>query len=384
MFDVTVSVWNENWSRPLIAGFSREGCSVRALGTGRRRPDCDQYEICWSSTIATRMMQRFPRWRRVFVRQAMGGFDRFAARNIGDTRCFWCWYGTHIRAIRAAKKRGVPVVLESGSTHIRNFIRVMADETSLRWPAHSAYLESRLPEISSGLQNMSEEVELADFISVPSAQAAESYVREGVSRERIFINNFGVDADFWRPAAERRGVAGKDRPFVFVYAAHVMLRKGIGYLAEAWRKLAPPKGVELWIVGLMAEDAAPIAFPEDVKVLGALSHEQLRDVYARCDIYLLPSLEEGLARSVLEAMAAGLPVIVTPETGAADIMVDGEDGWMVPAADASALCETMGRALSNSAGLSHMGDSARRRVQPCTWEAYGRRAAGFLRDSVLR
>jgi glycosyltransferase involved in cell wall biosynthesis len=77
-------------------------------------------------------------------------------------------------------------------------------------------------------------------------------------------------------------------------------------------------------------------------------------------------------------MAAGLPVLVTFETGVTEYMADGEDGWVVPSADADALAHALEQAINRRERLPELGRNARRRVLPLSWEAYGARAASVL------
>lgn len=88
-----------------------------------------------------------------------------------------------------------------------------------------------------------------------------------------------------------------------------------------------------------------------------------------------------MARSCLEAMASGLPMIITKETGLADVMVEDADGWFVPAADSTALANRLRLAATVDRNkLYRMGQSAQQRASTMTWNAYGDRAATFLEN----
>ena len=91
--------------------------------------------------------------------------------------------------------------------------------------------------------------------------------------------------------------------------------------------------------------------------------------------YLLPSWEEGFPLVLLQAMACGLPVVATEETGAGDIITSGVDGELVPAGDVLALREALDRLVSNPELAAAMGSAARERVSNgFDWKSYGGRA----------
>jgi glycosyltransferase involved in cell wall biosynthesis len=373
MHDVIVSVWNRFHSFPLIRGLTDAGLSVQGLGTTRRRPPCKHYRCCWSSAFLTQASYHFPAFRNLLTSAALHRYEMFAAKHAGETRCFWGWNNHHLAALHTAKSRGIPVVVETGSTHALWQQQAVAAEYRRYGLDFSSYYDSRVAARSV------EEYEIADRICVPSHFVASTFREKGVPSEKLAVNPFGTDIAFWREAIDsNEKPAG---PLVFIYVAQIMLRKGIAYLLEASRQLKRTDH-ELWLVGGVDPDSESLLqnLPDHIKLLGRKNHFEIRDLYRRAHVYILPSLEEGMARSVLEAMAAGLPVIVTRETGITDIMVDREDGSVVPSRDADALRVAMEEALADPGMIRQRGRSASQRVAVYTWEAYGQRAAKFFRD----
>jgi glycosyltransferase involved in cell wall biosynthesis len=376
MHDVTVSVWNRFHSFPLIDGLTSAGFHVLGLGTTRRRPHSAEYHCCWTSALLTQACSQFHAFREPLLEAALDQYEKFATKHALDAHCFWGWSNHHRTALEKAKMAGIPVILETGSTHARWAERVLTSEYLNRNDRNYHVITPKR------MANMLAEYELADAICVPSSFVARTFVQEGVPAEKVHVNPFGVDVDFWRRAVSPEN-SKQSRPFIFVYCGQIMKRKGFHYLLQAWRKAALASS-ELWLVGkpetacqhLMSE------LPPGVKHLGRKSHEELHELYAAANVYVLPSIEEGLARSILEAMAAGLPVIVTEATGATDIMVDDEDGWVVPAGDTTSLTTAMRQAAKDPESTKRRGISAASRVQPFTWDAYGRRAAAFLKSFI--
>jgi glycosyltransferase involved in cell wall biosynthesis len=99
--------------------------------------------------------------------------------------------------------------------------------------------------------------------------------------------------------------------------------------------------------------------------LGFVPREEMPDVYGRADIFVLPSFNEGMSVALLEAMASGLPVIVTP-TGGTDELLDG-NGLLVPWADVAALADAFGNLLASSALRAALGQKSRELALKRTW-----------------
>lgn len=372
MHDVTVSVWNRFHSFPLIAGLTACGHDVLALGTTRRRPVCARSQICWSAALATQASFRMRGWRDGLIEYALDAYESYAARHALEARSLWAWSNHHLAAFERAKAAGRPVILETGSTHAR-------------WASRRLEAEYRKDGVSARpviaparLQKMIAEYAIADAICVPSRFVASTFVEEGVPAEKLHVNPYGADLAFWSQQAQRPDRARRG-PCVFVYCGQIMLRKGIRYLFQAWGRRRHTDA-ELWLIGHPepACEGLMSDLPAGIRWLGEKNHREIRDIYRQCDACVLPSLEEGLARSTLEAMAAGLPLIVTAETGVTDIMVAGEDGWVVPHSDADALAAALDAVADDREAAAARGRSAAARVEPFTWEAYGRRAGEFL------
>lgn len=366
--DLTVSVWNRFHSFPLISGLTRGGFSVRALGTTRRTPECARYECCWSAALATQAGFRMPTLRIRLLEFALARYEAFAARRVFDTGCFWGWSGHHLAAFRRCKEAGIPVILETGSTHADHAEEVNRGE----FLARGLHVTDVTP--AHRIEKMRAEYAIADWICVPSQFVAKTFLERGVPSERIRVTPYGADIAFWS-GAERNRIHG---PTCIVYTGAIMLRKGFWYLIEAWRRSAL-KDAELLLIGPVSPECEPMMreLPSGVRYLGYMGHGELRDLYAHADAYVLPSLEEGMARSILEAMAAGLPVIVTEETGITDIMRADEDGWVVPSRNVEALAQAFREVAASREGACARGRSARERVRPFTWERYGDEAAAF-------
>lgn len=160
-------------------------------------------------------------------------------------------------------------------------------------------------------------------------------------------------------------------PVLFTCVASIAWRKGQDILLEAMRGLVLQQpDVHLCIVGDAGDDAAR-AYEAGLRAFTAAHQlpvsfigwtDQVMDVLAASDVYVLPSRNEGMSRSILEAMAAGLPVVSTDIGGASEQIAEGVTGYVVPGEDAAAMAAVMGRLAADPELRGRMGGGALERV----------------------
>jgi glycosyltransferase involved in cell wall biosynthesis len=127
--------------------------------------------------------------------------------------------------------------------------------------------------------------------------------------------------------------------------------------------------------------AADLGLSGQVHFLG--SRVDVPDLLQAMDTFVLPSYSEGLSLSLLEAMAAGLPVIATAVGGNPELVMDGVTGLLIPAKDAEALAAALERVLADPAWAKEMGEKARRQVaENYSVERLGREINGIYEELV--
>ena len=189
----------------------------------------------------------------------------------------------------------------------------------------------------------------------------------GVAADRrCFIPN-GVDVERFRPAsdlerAELRARLGVGDRRLAIYAGRLVPEKRVEDLLAAWERvrLALPCS-ELAVLGTGACEAElRRAAPAGVRFVGDVP--DVAPYLRAADAFVLPSSAEGLSNALLEAMAAGLPVVATAVGGTVDLIEPGESGWLVPPGDRIALADAIGSVLRDAGLRERLGESARRRV----------------------
>lgn len=181
----------------------------------------------------------------------------------------------------------------------------------------------------------------------------------------IKIVPYGVDASLYK--CRELAPHGK---FTVAFIGALTQRKGAIYLLRAIRRLAPH-------VRLVIYTRAPIdpVFRHefsglDVEVKAGLSNAQLAEDITRADVMVLPSIAEGFGLAISEAMACGVPVICTHNTGGADFITHGHDGFVIPIRDVEALTELLAAGMVDRGRFFDIGQQARKVAETLTWSRY--------------
>jgi len=290
-------------------------------------------------------------------------FDRVVAKRLRPgADIFVGWSSQCRRSLRRAKQLGMITVVERGSTHIEWQRDILAEEAQLTG------VESNGPEASTVAAELAEYA-AADYIAVPTQFTVESFVQRGVPREKLLVNPYGVDLQRFSPAADRPASADRIR---VLHCGQVSVRKGAHYLADAVQRVA---GAELRLVGAVHPSVVPLVRKPRVTLCGPVAGSEMSRQYAEADVFCLLSIEEGMAMVLAQAMASGLPVVATANTGAGELITDGVEGFLVPARDPAAAAEKIQWLMQNPAERQAMGRRARERVcRGYSWSDYGDRA----------
>jgi glycosyltransferase involved in cell wall biosynthesis len=263
----------------------------------------------------------------------------------------------------AQKARGGRCIQRQVSAHFSSFIAMMRRECERFPELVTNYHRLILRAAERHKQRRAVEQELADLIVANSEYVRTTFVEYGIPASKVVAVPTGCPpAD---PTGARSGRG--DGPLRFIYAGRLSLRKGFHYLMRAWRLAAFGSRAELWIAGAPELDLAKeIAAQPNMRYFGPLSSQDLTDVYRQVDVMILPTLSEGLSHAVLEALSFAMPVITTAASGAGTLVTNGENGFIVPEADAEALAAAMASAVARQGELARMGQLSKARAQSWT------------------
>lgn len=285
----------------------------------------------------------------------------------------WGFNSAALELFEAAKAAGATCVLEQTILPRRLESSLLAVEAD-KWPGWQPGFS--VP-ANGGLLAEREEREwqLADWIVAGSDFVRDGLIACGVAPGKIRTIPYGVDVSRFPPPDVREHRRG---PLQVLFVGEVGLRKGGPGLLEALRRLGPDK-VQARFAGLVALDPEKLAPYRDVATfLGPVPRSDMAHAYRRADVYALPSIVEGSATSTYEALLSGLPLVVTPNTGA--IICGGDAGQLVPAGDVDAIAEALERYCEDRALWARHREGAIVMREEASAERYGRDLTQFIRD----
>jgi glycosyltransferase involved in cell wall biosynthesis len=297
-----------------------------------------------------------------------------AARRASGFGCIVAYEGFALPAFEASRQRGDALrVLNYPVAHHRHRRRVR-DEEIEREPAFAATWPGFDDWPHGHEERLDAEIASAHSILVGSEYVADTFAQQGVERERIAVVPYGVDLGVFTPAA---GPRARDGRFRIIYSGQLTQRKGLSYLLRGYARFRRPDS-DLTLVGMPVGDpGALVPYGDLFEHVPHQPRSALAQRYRDSDVFVLPTLIEGMPLVVVEAMACGLPVIVTAN-GPAGIVRDGIDGFIVPERDEEAVADRLERLHRDPELRQAMGASAAARAREFSWQAYADRALAHL------
>jgi glycosyltransferase involved in cell wall biosynthesis len=291
-------------------------------------------------------------------------FDGKVAARLGSLHpdVVYAYEGGARATFREAKRLGIKTIYELPSSHWYWEHRFLSEEAE-RNPAFAGLLP-KLQDSPGHMRWKDEELRLADTVFVAS-QHVRHTLSGVVPDKKIRVVSYGA------PPIRPRGPMPYDvrRPLRVLFVGALIQRKGISYLLDAVDSLGTE--VELTIVGrrfrpnLRVDEALT-----RVRWFETLSHGQVLDLMMESDVLVLPSLCEAFGLVVTEALACGLPVVVTPNVGAADLVSDGREGFIVPICSSEAIAGRLDTLHRDRELLAALSRNAQATAAEKSWESY--------------
>jgi glycosyltransferase involved in cell wall biosynthesis len=328
----------------------------------------DKYRRCWPFHLAMKPFYHgapqiwtermfyafFPVWRAWLRRQP-----------VPDCNVVQAIVGYGTEPFDRAEKTGALKVVDCPNSHPTSYYGYWQRECDLWCPGEKVPIPQWM------FARMNRELERADLILCPSVFVRDSMMANGIRAEKCFVNPFGADVGIFK---QRETVPATPK---FVAVGTICLRKGHQYLFRAFelvKKQLP--NAELICLGNVKSDFRK-EWPRWQKTFTHilhLPHPELAALLQTCTAFVFPSQEEGFARAIVEAMAAGLPIIASPESGATTLVEDGVEGFIVRGRDPQHIAEAMLRVARDAELCRRMGEAAHKKgAVKNTWQDYSDR-----------
>lgn len=282
-----------------------------------------------------------------------------------------------LTGVQRTQKLGKMAIVDHGSLHPKIEKNILQKETD-KYGFHAREGNWQHEWL---IDKMDQEFKQTDHIFAISNLAKQTMINEGVSAEKIIVNHPGVDLSHFFPHPK------EDNIFRIIFCGGINPLKGLHYLLQAFFELDLPKS-ELIIIGGGLANAQRDKnynallqryYRNNIKFIGTFPQHDLQKIYARGSLFVLPSLADGFAMVIPQALTCGLPVITTTMTGASELIQNGFNGYVIEPSNLETLKEHISYCYENPEHLADMSCNAIQSVKDnFSWDAYGLRLSMFL------
>ncbi|MDQ6763767.1 MAG: glycosyltransferase family 4 protein [Bacteroidota bacterium] len=301
--------------------------------------------------------------------------DKSVAKRLGvlnksnKVKAVYAYEDGALATFSLAKKLGLTCIYDLPIAYWETARRLMNEEAE-RLPNWANTLGGGINDSPMKLERKTKELELADVIIYPG-KFVEDSLPAWATQKKLIMAPFGSPnvSGAINFKTKDEVVKGK-RPLRVLFVGSMGQRKGLGDLFAAMQ-LLNRQDFELVVLGSLL---APIdfyknQFPNFIYEPGRPNSEVL-ELMRSCDVFCLPSIVEGRALVMQEAMSQGLPIIITPNTGGEDLIIDGCTGFLVPIRSPEIIAEKLNWFNENRSKLTEMSNFAKAHADKYTWTNY--------------
>ena len=275
-------------------------------------------------------------------------------------------------AIKVCREKSILCAIDHGSLHQAES-RMFIEKEARKW----GITVSNEVAAKWVVNKEDSEFSLADFIFVPSLVSKQSLVRNGINPKKIFVNHYGVSLEEFFPEKKN------DDIFRVIQVGGITLGKGVLTLLEGFNLLNIERSELIFVGGgFSTSEIKPLINSlksSNTVFYPPVPQSQLRRYYNQSSVFVLASIEDGFGMVVLQAMACGLPVIVTENVGAKDLIINNVNGFVVPISSPEIIAKRLLELHDNPAKRYRMGLAAKASViSGYTWKDYGFRLSKFI------
>ncbi len=303
-------------------------------------------------------------------------FDNFISNKIKGLQgnILWGFQGSCCASLKRARDVGMKTIVELSTAHYPFFYDILDEEKKLHPEWAKSIVYSNFPDHYLG--RLKEEPEIADYVIGASEFTLMTLRAAGIPEGKLVLLPLGFDVTDI-PFDDQKN-PGKG-PFKILYAGRISQMKGVKYLLEAVKNL-PRKDVELHLIGFkQGSEQALDRYKGHFIWHPPVPQRELFKIYKDYDMLVLPSIFEGFGLVIIEAMAAGLPVITTSHTIGPQIIMNDINGYIVPIRDAKAIESSIIKFLNKTMEEKQKARlAAREAAFDFTWDRYIERLKVFL------
>ena len=282
-------------------------------------------------------------------------------------------------SFREARRRGVTTLYDLPIGYWRAARSLLLDKAE-REPEWAATLSGNR-DSAAKTDRKEAELALADVVFVASSYTRQTLSEASGFKATVVVVPYGAPTFLPATPAVAPETAQKLR---VLFVGSLGQRKGLSYLFSACRQVQ--SAVTLTVIGQKPQEPCPALDRAlaGVRWIPSCPHQQILAEMAAHDVFVFPSLFEGFGLVLLEAMAAGLPIITTPHTAGPDLIRDGVEGFIVPIRDSTAIAERLELLHREPARRVEMARKARLRAHEFSWASYEETLSACVRQVLSR
>lgn len=302
----------------------------------------------------------------LFFNKVFDSYTDKKLRKIRDIDYFHYVTGIgHNSAITAKEKFNSTIIIDDRAEHKGYLYNIIKDEYN--------ELNVYFDETDFWKIDCRADYEIADYIITPSTFSRDTFINQGIDKNKLVVIPYGCDTTRFYPMNKK-----SDGTFRVIYVGSLCVRKGVTYLIDAFKKIEC-KNIELVLIGKIEKGLEHLVdnLPSNIKYIEYVPNNKLNEYYSNSNLFILPSLSDSFSLATLEAMASGLPIIVTENVGAKDFVQNDVNGYIVPIKNSEALKEKIVYLYNNTDIARNMGSEARKVALQVTWEQYEKRITEF-------
>ena len=298
--------------------------------------------------------------------------------SVDDIKVVYAYEDGALETFKEAKKKGYVCVYDLPIAYWEKGRTLMLHEAE-RLPEWADTLGGGILDSVQKLERKVKELELADIVVGPGSFVLDS-LPEWASAKNKIMSPFGSPLV---PFFQEKKIRKDGDPLRILFVGSMGQRKGLGDLFEAG-KLLKNENIEIVVLGSLLQTMEFYKGQfSDFVYEGIRSHKEVLEVMRSCDIFCLPSIVEGRALVMQEAMSQGLPLIITANTGGADLIKHGETGFLVPINSPEKIAEKISWFNENRSLIPEMSRKAYEHSQNYTWEKYGDKIVRNIKEMIL-
>jgi len=294
--------------------------------------------------------------------------EKLFLKNEGDAPYVYLWAALSPEIFEAFHQRGSKIIIERINCH-RRTSRSIIEHASEQW---NIEVENTITEHS--IAEEERKLAMADSVFCPSPMVHRSMTENGIAEDKLLKTSYGWSPERFPEANSPASVHSKP---VFFFAGTLCLRKGVPLLLEAWHRAN--LDAELVLCGGISpeiQDHCPLLH-SGKNITHVAYTKDIGQLYRNSDVFVFPSLEEGGPMVTYEAMAHGIPPLVTAMGGGA-IVQNNLNGMILSDTNIDAWAQAMTLMAENPVKRSELGQCARERAQQFTWKRVAAQRAELL------